>query len=79
MPRFPRPTLKLMAEWRKVLRHAWSVRLLALAALFSFLEVLLNLAGASLPFPPIVTALATALVTAAAFVARFVAQKDLPE
>ena len=79
MPRLSRPTLKFIAGWRQVLRHAWSVRLLALAALFSFLEVLLSLVGASLPFPPIATALVTALVTAAAFVARFVAQKDLSE
>ena len=79
MPRLPRPTLKLIAGWRQVLRHAWSVRLLAVAALFIFLEVLLSLLGSSLPFPPIGTALMTALVTVAAFVARFVVQKDLSE
>lgn len=79
MPRFPRFSLKLVANWRHVLRHAWSVRLIAVAAALSFLEVLLQLVGAGLPFPPLVIALVTAAVSAGAFVARLVVQKDLSE
>lgn len=79
MPRFPRITLKLAVGWRRVLRHAWSVRLLLLAALLNFLDALLTLAGATLPFPPLTIAILTGLVTSAALVARIVVQKDLSE
>lgn len=75
MPRFPHCPVRLVDNWREILRYAWSVWLLALAALLSFAEVALTLAGWALPFPPIVTALLTAFVTAAALVARVLLQK----
>lgn len=77
MPRLPSiPKLELASDWRAVLRHAWSVRLLALAALLSFLEVVLNLVGSELPLPPLGRALVTGVVVAGALVARIVAQKQ---
>lgn len=68
----------LVANWREVLRHAWSIRLIAIAVGLSFLEVLLPLIGGSLPLPPFLTALLIAASAAGAFVARLFAQKDLP-
>ncbi|SFV31407.1 hypothetical protein SAMN05216456_1331 [Devosia crocina] len=75
LPQIAKP--ELAADWQAVLRHAWSIRLMAVAALLSFLEVVLPLIGGHLPFPPVVTALLIGLATAGAFVARLVAQKDL--
>lgn len=68
---------ELAPDWRDILRRAWSVRLIVLAAVLSGLEV-------ALPFIPVlervpmgVFAALSALVTAAALVARIVAQKGL--
>lgn len=69
--------MNLIPNWRVVLRHAWSIRLLAIAGGLSFLEVLLPLIGARLPFPPLITALLIAASSAGAFVARFVAQRQI--
>lgn len=65
----------LVRNWRAVLRKAWSVRLIALAAILSGLEV-------GLPFlfdfiEPGLLALLSVLTTAAALVARLCAQKDI--
>lgn len=76
--RLPGPSLSLTTDWHKVLRHAWSIRFMAVAALLSFLEVVLPLVGTSLPLPPVAVALMIGLATAGAFVARIVAQKQFP-
>lgn len=71
--------MRLASDWKRVLRHAWSVRLIAIAAILSGIEAVLPLIGA---FPvseaiQIAIAVATPIVVAAAFVARFVAQEKL--
>lgn len=76
MPRLPqiaRP--KLSADWRTVLRHAWTIRLMAVVFVLSILEVFLSLVA--LPIPPLASAVITGLVSAGAFWARLVAQKDI--
>lgn len=70
--------MKLSADWRAVLRHAWSIRLIALAALLSGIEAALPFFDGLLPIRPGVFGLLIFLVTLAAFVARLVAQKSLP-
>ena len=69
--------MKLSADWRAVLRHAWSVRLIALAALLTGIEAALPYLD--LPIRPDLLAALTLLVTVAAFVARLVPQRSLPE
>jgi hypothetical protein len=69
--------VRLVWNWREVLRKAWSIRLMLLAALLSGVEV-------SLPFfmhsmPRGIFAGLSFLVVASAFVARLVAQKGLSE
>jgi len=64
-----------VSNWRLVLRHAWSIRLMLLAALLSGAEV-------ALPFfeyqmPTGIFAAMSALTTAAALIARFVAQAPI--
>lgn len=67
--------MKLTANWRAVLRHAWSVRLILLA-------LLLDVAAAAIPFVevpvhPAIPAILGSLATGGALLARFVAQKRL--
>jgi hypothetical protein len=69
--------MKLVADWRRVLRHAWSIRLILVAALLSGAEVALPLIGGFLPIPVGLFALLSFLVTVAAFVARFLAQPKM--
>lgn len=76
MPRLPKFSVHFSADWRDVLRHAWSIRFIAAAAILSFLEVVLPLVGAALPFPPIVASILIGLATAGAFVTRLLAQKQ---
>ena len=71
--------MKLASNWKRVLRHAWSVRLIVIAGILSGIEAVLPLIGA---FPvseaiQIAIAIATPIVVAAAFVARIVAQEKL--
>ncbi len=65
----------LIANWRRVLRRAWSVRLMLLAGLLSGLEVALPFLGDALSIPPGRFAMWSGLTVTAAFVARLLAQK----
>lgn len=67
--------MKLLHNWRRVLRDAWSSRLIILAAILSGTEVVLPLFAAAVPTG--VFAIASFVVTAAALVARLVAQPSL--
>ena len=67
--------MRLIPDWHVVLRKAWSVRLLALAAVLSGVEVLLPVYETSIPTG--VFAMLSGLITSAALVARVVAQKDI--
>jgi hypothetical protein len=69
--------MRLIDGWRAVLRKAWSIRLMLLAALLSGLEVVLPLLDGVLPLPPGMFAALSFVTVAAAFIARVVAQKDL--
>lgn len=67
----------LIANWREVLKRAWSVRLILLAALLSGVEAMLPYIA--LPIPPGIFAGLTLVVTMAAFAARLLAQKENPD
>lgn len=67
--------MKLLKNWRRVLRNAWSCRLILLAAFLSGVEVVLPLFAAA--FPSGLFAFASFVVTAGALVARLVAQPSL--
>ncbi|MVA98834.1 hypothetical protein GN330_16425 [Nitratireductor sp. CAU 1489] len=71
--------MTLVANWRRVLRHAWSVRLMLLAALLSGAEIALPLLQGVLPVPPLTFAALSGLTTAAALIARFIAQDTVGE
>ncbi len=67
--------MKFKDDWKHIIRKAWSVRLMAAAAVLSGVEVALPFFAADLPQG--VFAVASAVVTAAALVARVVAQRDV--
>ena len=69
----------LIADWRRVLKRAWSVRLIALAAVLTGAEIALPLLDGLLPLPPRTFAILSGLVSAGAFIARFVAQPEIHE
>ena len=65
--------MRLVGNWRAVLRHAWSIRIILAAALLSVLEAALPYLG--LPIPPGTLAVLAALLSLAAAGARLVAQQ----
>ncbi|MBX4908348.1 MULTISPECIES: hypothetical protein [Rhizobium] len=70
----------LVHNWRAVIKHAWSVRLMALALLFIVLEPVINFVAATWVsrnlYIQIALSTASGLFAAAAIVARiFVQQK----
>ncbi|UXN66258.1 hypothetical protein N8E89_24075 (plasmid) [Phyllobacterium sp. A18/5-2] len=69
--------MRLIDEWRIVVRKALGIRVMLLAALLSGLEVVLPLLDGVLPIPPGIFAALSFVNVAAAFVVRVVAQKDL--
>ena len=69
--------MHLVAEWWRVLRYAWSIRLLVLAGLLSGAEIALPLIQDLLPIPRGVFAGMSFVATAGAFVARLVAQQSI--
>ena len=73
----PKKPWTLVDDARWVLTKAWSVRLLAIAAVLSGVEVTISVAssfGVKPPIPAGVFAVLSGLVTVAAMIARFVAQ-----
>ncbi len=66
----------LVPNWRSVVRRAWSVKLMLLAAVLSGAEVAMPLLEHT-PVPTGLLAMLSAFVTAAAFVARITMQRNL--
>lgn len=69
--------MKLVENWRDLLKKAWSLRLMFLAAILSGVEVVLPFLSEALPRG--LFAVLSFLTVAGAFVARLVAQKGLSE
>ncbi|MFC2252516.1 hypothetical protein ACETRX_22965 [Labrys portucalensis] len=69
--------MRLVPNWRTVLRRAWTLRLLLLAGLLSGIEAALPLLPTWLAIPDRLFAVLTGVTVAAAFVARLIAQKGI--
>ena len=67
--------MKLLDDWRTILRRAWSVRLMILAFVLTAAEVALPLFADDLPRG--LFAVLSGLAVAGAFVARLAAQRGL--
>lgn len=68
--------MRIVDNWRAVLRHAWSVRLMVLAAILTGMEAAVPYLD-WLPIPRGLFALGSALVSAGAIYARFVLQRPI--
>lgn len=68
--------MKLLYDWKEVLKKAWSIRLMLLAGLLSGIEVALPLFVDA--FPRGAFAALSAFTTMGALVARITAQRNLP-
>jgi hypothetical protein len=73
--------MHLIANWRRVLMRAWSIRWMLVAGLFTGLEVALPLIDGLYPIPQGMFASMTGVAVGAAFVSRLLAQniKDTPD
>lgn len=69
--------MSLIHDWKRIVRKAWSFRLLALAAVLSGAEIILPMLEGAIPRG--VFAVASFVVTAAALVARITAQPNMYE
>lgn len=69
--------MNLIPNWRVVLSHAWSVRLMLLAAVLSGLEVALPFMPSFIAIPDRTFAVLSGLTVAGAFIARLVAQRHI--
>lgn len=65
--------MKILDDWKTILKKAWSIRLMLMAGILSGIEVVLPLFIDT--FPRGVFAVLSILFTGAAFVARIMAQK----
>jgi len=69
--------LKLVWNWKRVLKHAWSIRLIVLAGVLSGAEIALPLIRETIDVPAGVFAGLSFAATAGAFIARLVAQETV--
>ena len=69
--------MRLIPNWRRVLRYGWSVRLIVLAAILTGLEATLPLVPELLPMPIEWLAMSQFLIVMGALVARFIAQSKV--
>lgn len=69
--------MKPLHNWKEVLKRAWSIRLMVIAAVLTGAEAALPLLDGYVSVPQGVFALAVLIVTVAAFIARLIAQDNL--
>jgi len=69
--------MQLVSNWRAVLRHAWSVRLMVLAVVLTGLEAAWPYLDGLFPIPRGLFAALSGFVSAGAIYARFIAQKPI--
>lgn len=69
--------MSLHPDWSKILRHAWSIRLMLLAGILSALEVMAPGITEMLHLTPRRAAAVTGILVGAAFIARLVAQSSI--
>lgn len=67
--------MKLYSNWRSILRKAWSIRLAALATVFSLVQVIVPIYADVLPRDTF--AILTAVSTVGVIVARLFWQQDV--
>lgn len=67
---------RLLPDWKRIVRRAWSIRLMLLAGLLSGLEAILPIAMDAVPWPRWLASTVISMVVGLAFVTRLMAQRD---
>ena len=67
---------QLLPDWKRVVRKAWSIRLMLLAGLLSGLEAILPTIMDAVPWPRWMASAIVSGVVGLAFVTRLMAQQD---
>ncbi|NBT61381.1 MAG: hypothetical protein EBT02_06340 [Planctomycetia bacterium] len=67
--------MKLYSNWKDILRKAWSIRFMVIAAILSGIEIILPIFGDQIPKN--LFAILSFFFVAAAFISRIVAQRDV--
>ena len=72
--------MKLSPTWRRTLRYAWSLRLMALAMVLTGCEAVIQMMGTDwIPLPKWAVMLLVFVLIGGAFAARLVAQKAVDD
>lgn len=71
--------LRLTEDWKRIVKKAWSVRLMVLAAILSGVEVCLSFLGGISGVAQGAFAAIAGLVSMAALAARLIAQQSMQE
>lgn len=66
----------LLPDWKRIVRRAWSIKLMLLAGLLSGLEAILPVIMDAMPWPRWLASTVISLVVGLAFVTRLMAQQD---
>lgn len=69
--------MKMIDDWKRILKRAWSVRLMVLAAILSGVEVCLSFLGGIPGIAQGVFAAIAGLVSMTALAARLIAQQSM--
>lgn len=69
--------MKLQEDWKRIIRKAWSVRLVAVSAVFSAAEIVIPIYGDALPRDTF--AIVSVIACVGAIIARLIAQKDFKD
>ncbi|MUZ74226.1 hypothetical protein GOZ90_16180 [Agrobacterium vitis] len=69
--------MDLLPEWRRVLKHAWSIRLNLLAGFFAGMEIALPIVDQWFSIPRGMFAALSGFTTMASTIARLVAQRNV--
>ncbi len=78
--KFKRPALRLLPDWKRILRKAWSIRLIGIAALLTGAEAVLSAFGTDwIPVPVWGRMALIFIVMMGAFGFRLVAQNSMQE
>jgi hypothetical protein len=67
---------RLLPDWKRIMRRAWSIKLMILAGLLSGLEAILPIVMDAIPWPRWLASTVISLVVGLAFVTRLMAQQD---
>ena len=78
--KFKRPELRLLPDWKRILRKAWSIRLIGIAAVLTGAEAVLSAFGTDwIPVPTWGRMALIFIVMMGAFGFRLVAQNSMQE